>query len=349
MQVARSVGTLDELLKLTPQQLARVDIAEMNLLCATGLPGAEKLDIDACLARLNEWAAQVSSVTHRHLYRVTDPRYADEYKKSEAYFRAYMLLQTLQEDCGVHYNMERAREVDFTKSKDLFLHGLVGDANGGTCISMPVVYAAVGRRLGYPIKLVLTKAHVFCRWDDGTERFNIEGTDHGFGSFDDEHYKTWPLKWTPQEQKANRYLLSLTPAEELACFMASRGHCLLDTRRTREALDAYAAAHRRAPKDPAYLAYARQAARRLRPPMFATRRGSFPEPPLVYRDPTPDLHRINAANRTRLGRVPLPPTPTATQPPTPYHPQPGFPNPTQPPTSGFPQPYPPPAPGRTQR
>jgi hypothetical protein len=33
--------TLDELLAATPEQLAECDIARMNLLCATGLPGAE--------------------------------------------------------------------------------------------------------------------------------------------------------------------------------------------------------------------------------------------------------------------------------------------------------------------
>jgi len=349
VQVTRSVESLDELLKLTPQQLARVDIAEMNLLCATGLPGAEDLDTERCLAKLNEWAARVAYETERHLYRAHDPRWAEHYKHSESWLRAEFLAQVLEQDCGVHYNMERARKIDFTQSKDLFIHGMIDDTNGGTCASMPVLYVAVGRRLGYPLKLVLTKAHVFCRWDDGEERFNIEvSTRGGIGSFNDEYYKTWPLKWTPQEQKANRYLISLTPAEELACFLASRGHCLLDTRRTREALDAYTVAHRLAPKEPAYLAYARQAARRLRPPTFATARGGFREPPLVYRDLAIETERMNAANQIRFGRGTLPP-PTAPQSFLPYRPQRGLPTPPQPPTPGFPQPHRPPAPGRMQR
>ncbi len=56
---ARQAASLDDLLKMTPEQLAKLDLAEMNLLCATGLPGAEDLHIDQCLTRLDEWAQRV--------------------------------------------------------------------------------------------------------------------------------------------------------------------------------------------------------------------------------------------------------------------------------------------------
>ena len=52
----RKAQTLNDLLDLPVEQLADVDIAEMNLLCAVGLPGAEKLDIDHALATLSQWA-----------------------------------------------------------------------------------------------------------------------------------------------------------------------------------------------------------------------------------------------------------------------------------------------------
>lgn len=329
-KITRKAGALDELLKMMPSHLAGIDIAEMNLLCATGLPGAEALDINRSLARLDEWAGRVKLETDRHVYRAYDPRWADHYKHSEAWLRAEMLAQVLQEDCGVHYNMERIRNIDFTRSKDLFIHGMIDDDNGGTCVSMPVLYVAVGRRLGYPLKLVLTKAHVFTRWDDGKQRFNIEVTGNGgTDSYPDEHYKTWPMKWTPQEAKTNCYLKSLSPAEELACFLASRGHCLLDNGRVREARDAYAAAHGLAPKNLAYLAWARQAQRRLRPPTFAGR-GGFREPPMVYRrGPFSSVEAINAYNRRMMERRLRPPGPP--RPPSPYPGQPGVPKPHQPP------------------
>ena len=90
--------SLELLLAMTPEELARVDIAEMNLLCATGLPGSEDLNIDECLAKLDKWAARVKHETERHLYRLTDPRYkdhAEHYKHSEARFRAEWLVSVL--------------------------------------------------------------------------------------------------------------------------------------------------------------------------------------------------------------------------------------------------------------
>ena len=258
----RKVQALDELLAMTAEQLAEVGIAEMNMLCATDLPGAGELDIDGCLARLDEWAAKVKLETERHLYRVSDPRYAEYYRNSESYFRASMLLQVLQEDCGAKYSSERMRDVDFTNSKDLFLHGMIDDDNGGTCVSMPVLYVAVGRRLGYPLKLVTAKAHLFCRWDDGEERFNIEGSGAGMSSYEDEHYMTWPGRITKADVAAGRYLAPLSPSEELAVFLASRGHCLIDNGRVSEAVEAYAYALQLNPDDPDYAAWLNDARKR---------------------------------------------------------------------------------------
>ena len=82
---------------------------------------------------------------------------------------------------------------DFSDSRDLFIHGLVYGP-GGTCIRCPSLYAAVGRRLGYPLKLVESKGHLFVRWDDPNgERLNIEATGQGLSCPADEHYRTWPV------------------------------------------------------------------------------------------------------------------------------------------------------------
>jgi hypothetical protein len=309
---------------MPPEQLAQVDIAEMNLLCATGLPGAEKLDIDRCLARLDEWAAGVRRETERYLHKFREN--PGDYNNSEGYFRMLMLITVLQQDFGVHYNVERIRNVDFTKSKDLFIHGMINDANGGTCVSMPVIYTAVARRLGYPVRLVLAKAHVFCRWDAPSERFNIEATSQGMNAFADDYYKTWPEKLSDAEVKANRYLVSLSPAEELASFLGNRGHCLLDTGRCGEALSAYSMAHRLAPLDIAYLNWMRQAEARLRPPSYANAepRG-LPEPRI--RQYIEDVEAINAQNRRMMEERTRPPASSPPGvPPQPYRtPMPGHP------------------------
>jgi hypothetical protein len=89
-----------------------------------------------------------------------------------------LMAVVLYEDFSVRYNPERmstpgtldVKDHFFADSRDLFLHGLLGGRNGspspnslpearagrgrdsavalGTCSSMPVLYIAIGRRLG---------------------------------------------------------------------------------------------------------------------------------------------------------------------------------------------------------
>ncbi len=266
--------TLGELLAIPASQLHQVDIGRMNLLCATDLPGAENLDIDRALAILDEWAKRVAYETERHLYRVTDPRYADHYRHSEAFLRAEFLLQVLQVDLGVKYDLASANNFKFNNSLVAFIHGMIPspdqglqDTPGGTCASMPVLYVAVGRRLGYPLRLVTTDSHIFVRWDGENhpnlawrKRFNVEGAGYGFNSFEDDYYKTWPFKITDHEVRANGYLLSLSPAEELAQFLAARGHCGSDNRDSFFASRCYENAYRYDSSRPCYRVWFTQAA-----------------------------------------------------------------------------------------
>ena len=46
----RSVPTLERLRNPTDEDLVRFDLAEVDLVCAVGLSGSERLDIRACLA-----------------------------------------------------------------------------------------------------------------------------------------------------------------------------------------------------------------------------------------------------------------------------------------------------------
>jgi hypothetical protein len=158
------------LLALEPAELERVDIARMNLLCAEGLPGAENLNIDGCLAALDQWAAHAKREIDRHLYRFRAS--PTEYEDSEGYFRMLMMSVVVYEDFGIRYNPQwiaaptaaRADDHFFADSRDVLLHGLTGQRRMGTCSSMPVLYIALARRLGYPVRLVATKGHLFMRW-----------------------------------------------------------------------------------------------------------------------------------------------------------------------------------------
>jgi hypothetical protein len=243
-------------------------------MCAGGLPGAENLDPNRYLDWLYEAARTAKFNTERHWYRFhARPAF---YNTSPGYFCCYHLLQTLQEDFGVRYNPARVRDPkfqdpkcidpDFKDSRDLFIHGLI-DGPGGTCASMPVLYVAVGRRLGYPLKLVEARGHLFVRWDDPlgkrlgvAEFFNVEGAGEGIASYPDEFYRTWPEPWSEKETAAGCYLKSLSSAEELGAFLVTRAECLHDNGRIDEALQAYSWACSLVPHDPRYQAHYRKVA-----------------------------------------------------------------------------------------
>jgi hypothetical protein len=245
---------LAEILSMTPTQLEGVDIALMNLRCAEGLRGSESLDVTVALQRLDEYAKHVERETTRHLYRFR--RNPEEFENSEAYFRLMMMAMVLQEDFGVRYNpkwiatpgTEDPNDDFCANSQNVFIHGLTGPPVTGTCASMPVLYVAVGRRLGYPLYLATTKRHLFVRWEDTRTRLNVEcTTEKGLGSFEDDYYKTFPFKITDAEVEADGHLKSKTPSEELAEFIAARAECLIKMRRYPDAVKAQRVTVRLAP------------------------------------------------------------------------------------------------------
>jgi hypothetical protein len=269
MQLPSSVE-FDHLATASDEFLASCDIALLNLVAARGLPATESIDAPACLEKLDVWVARVRIETMRHLYRF-DPRAKEPptefgYGNSLGRFLCYFLLQVLQEDCGVRYNPKRKFNPDFCEPADLFIHGILDEKGaGGTCASMPVVYVAVGRRLGYPLKLVEGREHVFFRWDDprGTlirwpnlgecwippDRFNVEGAGEGIAYHPDSYYVQWPRLWTEVDFSHGRYLRSLSAKEELAGFLIQRGECFWDIHQPGEAMKAYWFARKLAPDD----------------------------------------------------------------------------------------------------
>jgi hypothetical protein len=344
-RVARKANSLDDLLAMPPEQLARVDIAKRNLLCAVGLPGTEKLDVNKCLVRLDDYAGRVRYWTEQSLWDFRQN--PGKFENSEAKFRVLLLISVLQKDFGIHYNDRgKWRNCDFSNPQNAFLHGMIDDDNGGTCASMPVMYVAIGRRLGYPMSMVLAKTHIFARWEDlkTGERFNIEGTNPRFDDHPDSYYREWPAPISDAELKLGWYLKSLTPVEEFAVFLQNRGACLLDNERFAEARSAYAHSCRFAPQDPlgkariTNVAMAARAARSVRGPDTRYRPGvglvDEDGIPMVYRDLNRDVERINAENQARMRQflhTPAPPgapqppkgyIPPSYTPPNPYAPQP---------------------------
>src|SRR5262245_23420496 len=238
-KVAQPLDTLmslEALLK-SPRALARVDIACMNLLCTEGLPGIENFDQEECLRRLDDWARHARIETERHWYRFR--KNPAEYEHSEGFFRVLMMAVVLTEDFRVNYaplrrvdpSMSSMDDGFFSNASDVFLLGLLGPKRQGTCSSLPVLYVAIGRRLGYPLKLATTKGHLFVRRGAKEERIKVEGHGESISRFEGEYYREWPIEVNKEEEEAEGYLRSLTPEGELAAFLSMRGMCLREAGR----------------------------------------------------------------------------------------------------------------------
>jgi hypothetical protein len=180
--------TLAELLALSPGQIEQVDIARINLLCAEGLRGSEDLDVEYCLRTLDTWTHHVERETKRNFHHFLErPK---EFNSSLPYYQMGMLGTVLAEDLRIQYNpaherrlLEKSatsqsvdeRNAFFASSTDVFIHGLLSGKHEGTCASMPFLYAAVGRRLGYPVTIAARKYHLYVRSEAGNgEHLNLE-------------------------------------------------------------------------------------------------------------------------------------------------------------------------------
>lgn len=259
--------TLASLLTKATNEVAHLDIAHMNLLCAAGLTGCERVDVSDSLAVLGEMAVRVEAETKRHHYRYE--RNPTEFENSRGFYKVLMLGVVLAEDFKVHYCKDRQvspglaspNDGFFADARNVFLPGLLGEQRQGTCSSMPVLYVAVGRRLGYPLKLVTTKGHLFVRWEGAGERFNLEVTGNGLNRFADEYYRQWPFAVSDAEVASERYLQSLSPMGELAVALSIRAMCLRETGRMESAADVFDAAVKLAPEVRSYRVMAEQCRR----------------------------------------------------------------------------------------
>ena len=211
--------SFDFLLHLSDAEFEKLDIVELNLAIAREIPACRGLDVARYCKTVDEWAAWVKQEIDRHWYRFQDN--PAEYKNSRAYFCALMMCTVIGQDFKVGYDREA---FSFAKAEDQFIYGII-DQRRGTCISLPLLYIAIGQRLGYPIRAVALPGHTFCRWDDpeAGERLNIEAANGGgLTDYDDEHYRHWPYEINPRWEKEHHTLRSLTMREHASVMVGSR-------------------------------------------------------------------------------------------------------------------------------
>lgn len=250
--------TLVELLALPPEELEQQDLALLGLLTAEGLRGAEKLNVTECLRTLDKWTRRVDQEVKRNYRRFLSR--PEEYNHSEAEFRMGMLITVIQQDFKVRYSPDRAApqkrgewepdDVFYADSRETFIHGLLMGERTGTCSSLPVLYAAVARKLGWPVHLAATKAHWYVRYDEGDRHVNIEGSGEGFNIYPDEFYKTWPFPATEEEIKTRNLLQPLNMSEVMGSLLVIRAGNLKSANRVDEAAEAWRQAARYLPDTP---------------------------------------------------------------------------------------------------
>ena len=252
-------GSLKELLSLSPAELERCDIALMNLLCATGLKGAEDLDVQKCLKTLDGWTAQVKWETQRHEYRFNEHK--SDFQNSYGRYRMMMLGTVLAQDLGIRYTPglvvpqlsgQTPTMGSSEDSRNFFIHGLLGEKHQGTCASMPLLYVAIGRRLGYPVNLASTAYHLYVRYEEPNGgHFNVEATmTEGFLTPPDEDYRTGKFPCTEEEIRNYGWLRPMSNGQALSQFLANRGACLALMRRYAQARESYLASARYLPDTP---------------------------------------------------------------------------------------------------
>lgn len=101
---------------------------------------------------------------------------------------------------------------------DLFLHSVI-DRRRGYCLSLSILYLAIGERLGLPLHGVVVPGHFFVRYDDGYVRFNIETTAKG-GSFSDDYY----IQKFNVPKNNTIYMTNLDKRQTLGCFFNNLGN-----------------------------------------------------------------------------------------------------------------------------
>ncbi len=106
-----------------------------------------------------------------------------------------------------------------TDPYDLFLHSVM-DRHQGYCLSLSVLYLAVGERLGLPLYGVVVPGHFFVRYDDGRVRFNIETTARGNTATDEYYIREFKVP----KNNNTIYMTSLNKRQTLGCFFNNLGN-----------------------------------------------------------------------------------------------------------------------------
>jgi tetratricopeptide (TPR) repeat protein len=117
-----------------------------------------------------------------------------------------------------------------TDPYDLFLHSVM-DRRQGYCLSLSVLYLAIGERLGLPLYGVVVPGHFFVRYDDGKTRFNIEATRQGSSAPDSYYIEQFNVPKTE-----TIYMTNLNKRQALGCFFNNLGNVYREINNVNQAM-----------------------------------------------------------------------------------------------------------------
>jgi tetratricopeptide (TPR) repeat protein len=115
---------------------------------------------------------------------------------------------------------------------DLFLHSVL-DKRRGYCLSLSVLYLAIGERLGMPLYGVVVPGHFFVRFQSGQTHLNIETTSKGAFVLDEHYIKKFKV---PEGDGDSVYMKNLTKIQTLGCLFNNLGNIYYDMGNLQKAL-----------------------------------------------------------------------------------------------------------------
>lgn len=211
-----------DLVAMSDAELEAMDPLVMNMVVAKGVPELAGIDFAKYAKVVDGWAERIAQgiAAGEADAALTSPAYRAD---PDIWRAGSMAIALASPQVGIGYS----RDVKLSNHADLFVPGLI-ETKRGTCSNMPVLYMAVAHRLGWPLKGVVAADHMWCRWDDGKKRFNLEATSTksggGEGSFStppDEAYRT-DLNIPAKAVEVGSDMATLTARQTLGVYLQQR-------------------------------------------------------------------------------------------------------------------------------
>lgn len=201
-----------------------IDLGLVNWLIAADLPEFAGLEREGYFKQLDAVTEQVRQTIKRMeqvaIARGESP--ASPRTRCAIFCNAIIKLQFAYAD---EFRLERITPEQmkalYANPDNIFLAGLLRTKRG-SCVSMPLVYLAIGQRLGLPLHLVCIGRHYFIRWEEPGFRMNIETTivDRVSVSPDDQVYLE--IEGLPQDKLQGSELRNLTAKEVVGNLLFAR-------------------------------------------------------------------------------------------------------------------------------